>query len=183
MNPLIQEYVDLLYEKYDKLNMTVPTGMGINNYMYNKLVEELSNKRQMVLYLCPNIVTATNEYINFCKIIDQVPEHRITSYCDFSNGSYIHFLPHNQVQKQLYDHCDVIIMHGLYTALDRLSQHFMDNIFSIEKVIAINCTLKNFDDLLFNNNTKNVKINHINDLDRIVTNLRKYKLEKIKEQL
>jgi len=182
MNPLIQEYINLLYDKYESLNMTVPTGMEIIYYINIKLIEELSSKQQNILFLCPNVVTATQTYIAFCGGIKQNPEHKITSYCDFPNGSYIHFLPHNQVQKQLYDHCDVIILHGLYAVLDRLSKHFIDNLSNIKKIITINCTLKNLEESLFNDNTKHVKINRIDDLNNIALNLRKYKLEKIKEK-
>jgi len=177
MKKAMQEYIDLLYNKYNSLNIELPVGSNIN---FNEtLIEQLTKKRQTALVLSSNSLISDQQYKHFCQVIGTNPVNTIMGFYEFHNGSLISFKSYDQVQKQIYDQCNVIILNSIYLSCSELSLEFAKKVKKINKRITINCTL---DKILFDDNThtENIKTTNLSYIKQLI---RKNKLQKIKDQM
>lgn len=175
MDATEMEYISMLHDKYDSLEMNIQHDMEVGEYFFEIFIEQLSKVKQTVLILSSSPSESDKKYKHFCSYLGTNPTNSCHSYYEFQEGSIIVFRSYYNTQKQLFDNCDVIMLDNIH--ITDYSLEFMKKIQNIKKKIIINSS---FNGVVCDTNTHLVNIDNTSNFKQLI---RGVKLQKIRDRL
>lgn len=185
-NQKLQEYINIVYDNYDTIMLTFPTGVGIVHHLIESTISKSKEKKQTTLILLRNDMMHQTIYSEFnIKMNITGYSNNINTFYEFKNGSTVFFKIYNRVEQPIFKYADNIIFYNidLYKN-NKLTIELLNKIINYNKKLFINCNFRDNSErvILMKINGKSYKKDHSYKVNTIDTEIRRLKIKKIKEK-
>lgn len=183
---LMSNFLKCVYDGFDTSILNFPVAAGSMNFLFEILSNKMKENRLSILVASRNGWMNNQAYADFCSL-NRIngSSNGINTFQEFDNGSVIFFKEYNRVEKPIFSNSDVVVFFNVdlkrnnYYTLDML-----DKTSNYDKRIFLNCNIRDGVEVVIKRKIKGEiykkETNH--DLSDLPLEIRRFKLQKIKEK-
>jgi hypothetical protein len=160
MIDLIKQYINSLYNRYNRIIIDAPIGFGSYTHFSKSIINDLYKNRKSCLVVSYLQLFSKQYYQDMIKGIDNSMVYRTneSKYIEFNNGSLIEFITFQDLVKNNFTKLsqDIIYIDGYRTDIGhRFTDELIHLIHYYKKIILVSSYIKY--DLRLINKIKSIK--------------------------